>query len=81
MSAEGPLTPEQVTAGIVERAALVKIARRLEANMARRRKVLAQLRGLDDEIRQARRLIRDLTTPTVADVYNPLGVDDFEPEP
>jgi hypothetical protein len=66
-------TPDTLTAR-----ELVKAARRLERLMAQRRRVLVRLRALDDEIRTARKLVKDLTQPQAADVY--LGsLDDKEP--
>ena len=42
---------------------LVELARGLEQNMAKRRKLLAGLRALDDDIRTTRRLLNQLTQP------------------
>jgi hypothetical protein len=48
---------------------LVKRARQLQRLMARRRRKIAELRGLDDDLRVARKLLRDLSAPHPADVY------------
>jgi hypothetical protein len=52
---------------------LVKMARDLERKRAARRKVVAKLTGLDDEIRVLRKHIRDLTTPDPTEAYQPVS--------
>jgi hypothetical protein len=52
---------------------LVKMARDLERKRAARRKVVAKLTGLDDEIRVLRKHIRDLTTPDPTEAYQPMA--------
>jgi len=42
---------------------LVELARGLERLMARRRKILAQLRAIDDDIRTNRKLLNSMTQP------------------
>jgi hypothetical protein len=63
----------------IEREALVKAARNLERLLARRRRVLVTLRGLDDELRAERKLLRDLSAPLLADVYAPLAEEGHVP--
>jgi hypothetical protein len=48
---------------------LVKQARALERLLVRRRRVVKTLTALDDEIRTARKLLRDLTAPDPMEVY------------
>ena len=47
----------------IETAALVKQARLVERLLARRRRQLKNLRDLDEELRTARRFLRDLAMP------------------
>jgi hypothetical protein len=51
---------------------LVKRARELERLLARRRRYAAIVAGLDESIRTAKRLLRDLTAPDPPDVSEPL---------
>jgi hypothetical protein len=59
----------------VQKLEIVKQARALERLMGRRRKVVRTLTLLDDEIRTARKLLRDLTAPDPSEVYRPIEGD------
>lgn len=60
-----------MTTDVMTKQELVKQARSLERMLARRRKIVAALTALDDQVRHARHLIRDLTAPDPAEVYRP----------
>jgi len=55
----------------IDRKQLVTLARELERLMARARKISAQLDEVHARIRTNRKLLRDLTTPDVAELYGP----------
>jgi hypothetical protein len=54
---------------------LVKLARRLERLMLRRRRTMGVLDGILTDIRVTRKLIADLSNPTADDLYRPLPAD------
>lgn len=61
------------TTDTITKLELVKQARALERLLGRRRRVVKTLTALDEEIRTARKLLRDLTTPDPSEAYKPLG--------
>jgi hypothetical protein len=56
--------PEMKTTEQVRAKGLVTQARRLERLLSRRRRLARQVRDLDNQIRTARRFLRDLAMPT-----------------
>ena len=66
---------------VIERKALVAIARRLERMFTQRRALTAKLRDLDDRIRLDRQLLRDLTTPPPSEAYVCTASDTVLTEP
>ena len=49
---------------VLERRQLVTQARKVERLLSQRRRLARQMRRLDDEVRTARKLLRDLAMPT-----------------
>jgi len=62
----------------MDRKQLVTLARELERLMARARKISAQLDEVHARIRTHRKLLRDLTEVTAADLYRPVVAIDAE---
>jgi hypothetical protein len=67
----GVLVSPMATTDPTDRIQLVKLARTLERQLARRRKVIKTLTDIDREIRDTRKFLRDLTEPDASEVYKP----------
>lgn len=66
--------------GPAEKKEIVKLARGLERDLARRRKLVKELTALDARIRDAKKFLRDMTEPEPANVYAPPDIGPEIPE-
>ena len=58
-----------------EKQQLVTMARQLERLLARRRRLVKHLTEIDGEIREIKKLLRDMTEVTISDVYGEYSLE------